>query len=391
MRAVNTSLVINLVKSAGRLSRADLARESRLSPATISAIVGRLVRSGILSEVAIGRSRGGRPPVLLSLNERAAHVVGIKLKEGGLTTVVTDLNAEPIHSFESELSLIGDPQAALDAIVAAVERALKTVGIPRSKVLGIGVGLPGVVDTAQGVCRSSHILKWQQVPIQEPLRRRLRIPVWADNDVNTVAVADKWFGAGIGINHFLTVTVGRGIGLGIVIAGEIYRGAGGGAGELGHVVVVPDGPLCQCGRRGCLEAVAAEPAIRTQARRLLGEALEIEEIVERARGDEAVADLLGEAGTALGRVLANLVTLLNPERIIVSGEGVRLGAAYFDAMRRALRAEAFAGLGEQVDVVIEPWGDDAWAIGAATLVLRELFTLPLQGDQAAPLALLAGA
>lgn len=381
MRDLNTSLVVNLVKAGGPISRAELARQSKLSPATISGIVARLMRMGVLSEMAIGPSKLGRPPVLLRLNERAGYVIGIKLKEHGLTTVITNLAAEVIHSAESEARLVGDPRAALAAIEEAVRTALAASGIKRKMVLGIGIGLAGVIDAGQGLCRYSHILHWQNVALREPLRRKLQIPVWVDNDVNTLAVAEKWFGAGVGLKHFLTVTVGRGIGLGIVLNGEIYRGAIGGAGEFGHTVVATDGPPCQCGRSGCLEALVSEPVVMQRVSAALGRQVSTDELIALADSqDPAVADVLVEAGQQLGLALANLVTLLNPERLIVSGEGTRLGPAMFDPMRERIRAMTFDGLGAGMDIVIQPWGDRAWAIGAATLVLRELFSLPVAGE-----------
>ncbi len=381
MRDLNTNLVVNLVKSMGPISRADLARESKLSPAAVSGIVARLMRTGILSEIAGRSSRIGRPPILLRLNERAAYVVGIKLTEYGLTTVVTNLAAEVIHSAVSNTRLVGDPNAAMSAVEIAVKAALAASGVKRKEVLGIGIGLAGIVDAAEGVCRVSHILQWRDVALSEPLRRKLQIPVWVDNDVNTLAVAEKWFGAGTGLRHFLTATVGRGIGLGIVANGEIYRGAFGGAGEFGHTIVVPGGPLCQCGREGCLEALVSEPALRRRTSIALGRPVSSEELINlAASGDHVVAQVLSEAGRQLGLALANLVTLLNPERLIVSGEGTRLGPLFFDPMRQAIRETAFAGLGASLDVVVQRWGDDAWAIGAATLVLRELFGLPLAGE-----------
>jgi predicted NBD/HSP70 family sugar kinase len=376
MRDLNTNLVVNLVKSMGPISRADLARESKLSPATVSSIVGRLVRTGILSETAGGAQRLGRPPVLLRLNEQAGYVIGIKLTEYGLTTVVTNLAAEVIHSDQSEISMVGKPQAAISAIEAAVHHALTKSGVKRKMVLGIGIGVAGIIDAAAGVCTFSHILRWRDVPLSEPLRRSLRIPVWVDNDVNTLAVAEKWFGAGVGLRHFLTVTVGRGVGLGIVLNGEIYRGAFGAAGEFGHTIVEPGGPLCQCGRLGCLEALVSEPVLRTRVSAALGYEVSRDELVRLAADrNEAAVDVLSEAGRRLGLALANLVTVLNPERLIVSGEGTRLGPAFFAPMEEVMREKAFANLGADLDVVIQPWGDDAWAVGAATLVLRELFSL----------------
>jgi predicted NBD/HSP70 family sugar kinase len=391
MRDLNTNLVVNLVKTGGPISRAELARQSKLSPATITGIVGRLLRTGILSEVAIGPSKLGRPPVLLRLNQRAGYVVGIKLTEYGLTTVVTNLAAEVVHSAESTASLVGNPQLALTAIEAAVRDALAKSGVKRKMVLGIGIGLAGIVDAAAGTCLYSHILHWRDVALSEPLRRRLQIPVWVDNDVNTLAVAEKWFGAGVGLHHFLTVTVGRGVGLGVVLNGELYRGAFGGAGEFGHTIVAPGGPPCQCGRQGCLEALVSEPVLRSQVSSVLGRSVSSQELVTLAAGaDPRVRELLSEAGRQLGLALANLVTLLNPERVIVSGEGARLGPAFFEPMTQAVRETAFAGIGASVDIVIQRWGDDAWAIGAATLVLRELFSLPLAGEPPR-LALVSGA
>lgn len=381
MRDVNAGLVINLIHSGGPVSRAELARQSKLSPATVSAIVARLMRSGFVAEVAVGPSRLGRPPVLLRLNERAGYVIGIKLKESSLTIVVTNLAAEVIYSAEAVSNSVGNPASALAAIEAAVHEALTKSGIKRKVVLGIGLGLAGIIDAAQGICRTSHILHWRDVNLSEPLRKRLRVPVWVDNDVNTLAVAEKWLGAGVGLRHFLTVTVGRGIGLGIVVNGEIYRGAFGGAGEFGHTIVLPDGPLCQCGRQGCLEALVSEPALRMRVSRALGTEISSGELLRlAATGDDRVARVLLDAGRQLGLALANLVTLLNPERLIVTGEGTRLGPAFFDAMTQAVRGTAYGTLDGSLDIVIQRWGDDAWAIGAATLVLRELFSLPVPGE-----------
>src|ERR1700687_478340 len=376
MRDLNTNLLVNLVKTEGSISRAGVARLSKLSPATVSGIVGRLVRSGILSETAGSPNRLGRPPVLLRLNERAGYVIGIKLTEFGLTTVVTNLAAEVIHSKQSAKKLVGDPKVAIAAIETAVGDALAKSGVKRKMVLGIGIGLAGIVDAAAGVCRYSDILRWENVALSEPLRRSLKIPVWVDNDVNTLAVAEKWFGAGVGLRHFLTVTVGRGVGLGIVLNGEIYRGAYGAAGAVGHTIVAPDGPLCQCGRSGCLETFASEPALRARASSILGRSITSQELVTLAGiGDPEVVRVLQEGGRQFGLALANLVTLLNPERLIVSGEGTRLGPAFFGVMEAAIRETAFANVGAELDIVVQPWGDDAWAVGAATLVLRELFSL----------------
>jgi len=377
IRDLNVSLLIELVRRFGPISRADLARASELSAPAVSAIVRQLLDRGIFTEVAVAPSGGGRPPVLLQLDPKAGYVVGIKLRGDGLTIVVCDIDADVLVAAEEGAQLVGDPDAAIAAVEQATKRVVREAGISRSKVLGVGVGVSGVIDPHRGVCAFSHLLGWHDVELAEPLQRKLRLPVWVENDVNTLAVAEKWAGGGIAARNFVTLTIGRGIGLGIVVDRALYRGASGGAGEFGHTVVDPNGPLCECGRRGCLEALVGELALRRRVGERLGRDVSRDELVERAAGgDLAVLDVLDVAGNELGRALANVVTLLNPELLIVCGEGTELGEPFLGPAIAAVRAGAFADLGRTLEIKTQRWGDEAWAVGAATLALRELFNLP---------------
>ena len=252
LRDINVSLLIELVRRSGPISRAELARQSGLSAPTVSTIVGQLLERGIFIEVATAPSNGGRPPVLLNVDPKAGYVIGIKLRGDGLTTVVCDLDAQVIATEEASVSLVGDPAAAIQAIEQETRRALRAAAVPRSKVLGVGIGMSGVIDSSRGVCKFSHLLQWRDADLAQPLRRRLRLPVWVDNDMNTLAVAEKWAGDALTARDFVTLSVGRGIGLGIVINRSLYRGATGGSGEFGHMIVEPGGPKCECGRFGCL-------------------------------------------------------------------------------------------------------------------------------------------
>jgi N-acetylglucosamine repressor len=376
-RDLNASLLIELVRRFGPISRAELSRQSQISAPTVSAIVGQLLARGTFSEVAVAPSSGGRPPVLLQLNPRAGYVVGIKLRSDGLTTVVCDLDAGVVAIDETSVALVGDPAAAIDAVETATRRVLSGAGIARTKVLGVGIGLPGVIDSLRGSCQFSHLLRWHEVELAAPLQRRLRLPVWVDNDVNTLAIAEKWAGDGIAARDFITLSVGRGLGLGIVIDRGVYRGAVGGAGEFGHVIVEPDGPVCECGRSGCLEALVGERALLRRVGRLHARDVSRDELISlAAAGDEATVQVLTDASELLGLAMANVVTLFNPELVIICGEGTQLGGAFLDSVVAAIRDLTFAGLGKQIEVKVQQWGDDAWAVGAATLVLRESFALP---------------
>ena len=382
IRDLNVSLLIELVRRFGPVSRADLARQSQISAPTVSGIVRHLLNRGIFSEVALAPSSGGRPPILLQLEPKAGYVVGIKLRDDGLTTVVCDLDGRVVVTVETVVTLVGQPAAAIAAIEQATREALSQAGITRSKVLGVGVGLPGIIDSSLGVCTFSHLLRWDDVELARPLRQKLRLPVLVDNDVNTLAVAEKWAGGGIAARNFVTLSIGRGVGIGIVIDRAIYRGAAGGAGEFGHIVVDPDGPECECGRFGCLEAFVGERALRQRLAARLGHEVSREELVERATArDGATVEVLDVAGRQLGLALANVISLLAPELLIICGEGTELGEPFLAPAIAAVRTQAFADLGRHLEVKTQSWGNDAWAAGAATLALRELFNLPGPDEQ----------
>jgi glucokinase-like ROK family protein len=382
-----------LIQASSPISRADLARRSNLSPATVSGIVSQLVRGGLVTEKAVGDSSGGRPPIMLSLNPDAGYVVGVKLTENNIITALTDLNAQVRHRLTVPLHGVGDPQAVVDALSQSILQLMRTSRTNRTKLRGVGVGLAGIIDAAGGVLRYSPIFDWRNVPIRHMLHKRLHVPIYLDNDVNTLTMAEKWFGAGRGVDDFLVVTVGRGIGMGIVVRGQFYRGSNGGGGEFGHTVIDPNGPLCDCGKHGCLEAFASDPAILRDAREaitsnaLIGlnkRTLTIERLIAAAQqGDETARRIFADAGRRLGMSIANLINIFNPRLILMSGEGVRNGEWMFNPMHEAIQAFAVRELLADAEVRIEPLGDDAWARGAASLVLHELFKPPVHAEEMA--------
>ena len=377
LRDLNVSLLIELVRRAGSISRAELARQSSLSAPTVSAIVEDLISRGIFYEVAIAPSSGGRPPVLVSMDPKAGYIIGIKLRADGLTTVVCNLEAQVVASREVEVPMVGDPAVAIRAIEQETRRILHDALIPDSKVLGVGIGAPVSVDTRTGICTFSNLLSWRNVDLAGPLHERLGFPVWVENDVNSLAVAEKWAGDATNARDFVTLSIGRGVGLGIVIDRSLYRGADGAAGEFGHVIVKPGGPRCECGSLGCLEALVGEDALRRNIGDQLGRNISRNELIEMAEsGDEVALEVLSEAGRVLGLAVANMMTLLNPELLIICGEGTQLGALFLDPVVAAVRELTFANLGKGVEIKVQRWGDEAWAVGAATLVLRESFSTP---------------
>jgi predicted NBD/HSP70 family sugar kinase len=382
IRAINRSAVLNTIKQLGPLSRTEIARRTRLSAATITGIAGELIHRNLIFEKEAGDSRGGRRPILLALNPRGGYVIGLKLAEELLTGALTDLEATVLAKDARPLP-DNTPAAAVDAIAALVKALLAEIGIHKEQLLGVGVGLAGIVQARSGILRHSPISGWRDVPLAGMLAARLEVPIFIENDVNTLTITEQWFGQGQGVENFLTITVGRGIGLGIVLNGRLYQGAQGGAGEFGHTVIDPQGPLCDCGKRGCLEKYAADPALLAlagQAHRrgeLSAAPVTVLDLLKLAEsGDPGARSIYARAGAALGQGVANLINVLNPELIIISGEGVRAGDFLFTPMRAALAAHVMPGLAGDTLIRIDAWDDGAWARGAAGLVLRQIFESP---------------
>ena len=265
--------------------------------------------------------------------------------------------------------------------------AIRNAKIDPGRLIGIGIGLAGLIDPHLGHISYSPYFDWRNVAFAGPLEAHFNLPVYLENDVNTLTIAEQWFGHGRQVDHFAVVTIGRGIGSGIVTNGQFCRDA---AGEIGHTTLLLDGPRCDCGKRGCLEAVAADPAVLRdiKQRLILGsesmlknvDTLSFDAVVAAADAGDALAiDVLARSGYCLGIGIANLINILSPQLVIVSGEGIRAGTHRLDPMRKAIDEHVFSGLGQRVRIVTEWVGDETWARGAASLVLGEIFKSPVLG------------
>ena len=260
MRAINRAVVLNTIRTEGSISRTDVAEETGLSPGTISGITAELIEDGLVFEKSSGNSSGGRRPILLALNPHAGYVVGLKLTEAHATGALTDLEATVIAKHTAVLNS-SQVDATMDAVADVVTTLIDKHAAPLEKLLGVGVGMAGIVDAQNGILRHSPIFGWRDLPVADLLQSRVHVPAYVDNDVNTLTLTEQLFGAGKGVGNFLTITTGRGVGLGIVLNGQLFRGLHGSAGEIGHSVMDPDGPLCACGNRGCLETYVSDPGL----------------------------------------------------------------------------------------------------------------------------------
>ena len=392
LRDINNSRVLQVIQARAPISRAEIAKVAELPPPTVTAIVNDFLRAGLVRETDLvretsnGTSALGRRPIMLTLNEGLGFTVGVKLRQDGLTVAVTDLGGSLVHHSDQTLPSIAADEA-LHWVADHVRYALKLSGVDGSAVLGLGIGMPGLIDHVSGVCRYSSLLGWRDIDVKHQLEPLLEMPVYVDNDVNMLTAAEIAHGAGREVNDFLTVTVGRGIGLGIVLRGEIYRGASGGAGEFGHTKT--DTQLrCECGATGCLEAIASETGICAQVAQMRHTAtVDIQTAMALAtQGNPDVLAIFENAGRVLGRSIGNLLNLFNPQLVIVTGEGMRAGSLILEPMRQAVREASFDLLGTDTRVVVQSWGDEAWARGAASIVIHDLLKPPIyESETAGPL------
>ncbi|GLR46099.1 sugar kinase [Mesorhizobium amorphae] len=369
-RSINRRLILNLLRREGAISRAEIAAITGLSPAAVTFVVSDMLNENILVEGEASVGAPGRRPIPININYASRLVVGFKLMVGAIECVLTDLATTPLVSRQVAVS-DQSPQSVVAACAGAVKQLLaERVAPTGAQLSGIGIAVPGIIDN--GVCRLSHRFGWTDVPIAAMLADLVNVPVWADDDTNAFALAQQLFGLG---RHHRTVgalAIGAGISCAVVIDGAVHRGANGAAGKMGHSIYDPNGPLCECGRRGCLQTFFSEPALVKrwrEAKGIPGDVDRHDMLAAAQGGDELALNLLREAGEGIGRFLGGFCNDIDPEVIVGGGEAVTFGDYLFEPMRDALIRYTMW----TPPPITPDWADDSWARGAAALATQRLF------------------
>jgi predicted NBD/HSP70 family sugar kinase len=375
LRRLNRLRVIDALRAEGLISRADIARRTGLSRSTVSSLVSDLQADGLVVERETATAhgdQGGRPAILLSFDASAGAAVGIDFGHRHLRVAVSDLASNVLAERELELDTDHSARDGLDAAADLVAEALEDAGVDRARVVGAGMGLPGPIEST-GVVGSAAILPgWVGVAAADEMRRRLELPVAVDNDANLGALAEAAFGAGRDASDMIYLKVSSGIGAGLILNGRLYRGTAGLAGELGHVLVDPDGLVCRCGNRGCLETVASSGALVDLLRRSHGADVSVADMLGLAHeGDLGSRRVIADAGRAIGRAVAYVLNILNPELVVVGGELARAGDLLLEGVRESIDRAALAGSAGSARLVAGVLGDRAQVLGAVALVVSE--------------------
>ena len=377
-----------------KISRVELARQSSLSTTTITNLTAELLNEGIIEEEVSGAStkqqRVGRPRTMLRLIPEARYAIGVHIGIGVFRVAVTDLRANFIHNKLASFDQGTSPEEVIQNIADLIEETIHESQIDRSKIIGVGVGASGLVDYETGVNVLSPRLVWRDVPITATLQSRLNLPVSVDNNVRCMALGEAFFGAGKDVSVLAFVYGRIGVGAGFVVNGQVFRGSGAGAGEIGHTIMLhDDGEVCTCGNVGCLETLVSERVLIKRAFELaksrpdcllakyLDQAEEsrtLDLIFDAAcDGDDGAKGLITELATNLGVALSNLVNILNPELILLGGMFAQGCDLILPVAEKTMREKAFGGLGEKVGIQVTSFGWRAGVTGAAALALMSFF------------------
>jgi glucokinase-like ROK family protein len=391
--------VLRFIHGKKTYSRAAMGKHLELSPASMSAIVNRLIEKGLVVEAGHVRSSLGRKPVSLAIRGDIAHIVGIDIGSFFLRVVITNMQGTILYRAQTETQISQGRKDVLERTFKLIYKAIQESGIAKESIKGIGLCHSGVIDSETGVVlsfpRPGQMAEWKNIPLRDMLEDEFQVPCLLEDSVRAIATAEKLFGLGTELSDFVYIDVGMGVGAGMFLDGKLYRGSGGNAGEFGHITIDEHGVLCSCGNTGCLETVAScaaiiqsvkkalEMGVDSKIREWVGEDMErvsIELIAQAAMENDSLAfRVLLEAASQIAIGLADLVNLLNPSVLIFGGALFRAAPQFLlDPMRNVIKQRSLEKSANEVVLKVSTLGSEAGALGAASLIswkiLEDLWT-----------------
>ena len=387
MAQMNRSMVFDLIRRKGPISRAEIARTIGLSITTVMKITEEFSHKQFVQDVGKGESSGGKRPELLELIPDSKYIIGVGVGRSKTNVLMMNLAGEVFIREIMETGGTVVPEVWISRLIQVIENVIRESGLPEKRILGMGIGMPGILDEESGKVLFSPDFKWENVDMLTPIRERFKMDITIENANRALAMGEYYFGAGVDSRNFLVVNLGHGIGSAIMREGEFYRGSSGSSGEIGHIILEKNGPKCNCGNKGCLEAIASGNAIARDAKIavLEGNASKIMELVngdinrieaktvfEAAHlGDQMAIQITERAMQYIGIGLANYINLLDPDLIILFGGLTNAGDIFLKKIKEVLRERQMKFAGRQVKLVISQMGENGTAVGSASLVLKK--------------------
>ncbi|MBS3977859.1 MAG: ROK family transcriptional regulator [Syntrophomonadaceae bacterium] len=390
VKKLNRMTVLNIIKEHEPICRQQLSKITGLTPPAITAIVRELVDLGLIKEEGLGASNGGRKPVKLKFNPRAGLVIGLEVTRYEVNIGIADLKNDPMKLHRLPLDM-SNPHRAVLSLAKEIDKVMNSDGMSKNNFMGIGVAFPGLLMAKEGIIKRSVNLgpEWNNFPIKDVLEREVGLSVFVEHNSNASVLAERWFGKGTDSRNLVYVNLGEGISAGVIMDDRIVQGFQGHAGEIGHVVIMSEGPLCNCGNRGCLESICGALAVvrtaneelpvlkREDALKDLWEKqgkVTIEDIIKQSEIEGSYAwQLIRQVGRFVGVAIAGAINLYNPEAVFVGGKLAAAGEVLLRPLQEAVKTHAFPEIARATRVELSGLGKNAATIGACALALRELF------------------
>jgi glucokinase-like ROK family protein len=385
VKYINKHAALDLIRfTPGGISRVALAQRLALSRAAVTSIVNDLINTNLVRETKSRAASNGRPPIILEINEERGYVAGVDMGASHLTVIISNFGMQVLAEKEEAFKIADGPEDCIRQADEALRSLLSTLGLGLSDLAAIGAGVPGPTIASAGMVLAPPIMPgWDRFPIRDTLEKLWGCPVSLNNDAELGVLGEWACGAGRGEQNLAYIKVGTGIGAGLFIDGQIYRGATGSAGEIGHMTIDENGPLCACGNRGCLEALAGGRAIVSMARTAIQsgrrtelaelpnlEALSVMDISNAAaRGDLVAQEILAEAGNQLGIALTSLVNLFNPNIVVVGGGVAQTGDLFLEPIRKAVLKRSLPAAAHIVRITTSLLGKRSTSMGAVVQAL----------------------
>ena len=387
MAQLNRKSVIDIIRTQSPINKAQIARQTGLSIPTVMKITDEFERNHLIRVNGKGESNGGKRPELLEIIPDAYYIIGVDVGRSRIKAIIMDLSGKLIVKESIKTGRTVPSQQLIERLIYLIHQVVQESNISVSQFLGLGIGMPGLLDTENGTVLFSPDFHWENVELVKPIEDHFPFYTILENSNRAMAMGEHWFGAGVESSYFICLNLGHGIGSAIVQNGEFYRGSCGSSGEIGHITLEKDGPLCSCGNRGCLEALASANAMAGQARELVRqgkgqrilelaqgneENIDAKEIFDTAKeGDAAAALIVDKAIEYIGIGLANYINLLDPDMLILAGGVTGAGDYLITRLKRVIKARQMKFAGRKVKIRISKLGNDAAAIGAASIILKE--------------------
>jgi len=387
LKRFNQMTILNAIREHEAISKIELSKITGLSPTAIGSITGELQEQGYIHETGKGKSKGGRRPKLLELKPGSYFSIGVDFDVDYMNLALVDITGQIIDQISNKVTKWNSVEKVIEKLELMIEQAINKYMINRQKLLGIGVSIPGLVDCNKAEIIMAPNLGWKNINFKSYMNQLNDVPLYIENEAMASAVYENWIGSCRGIENFVCINIKSGIGAGIFINGKPYRGVGGTAGEIGHIVVDENGPRCGCGNFGCLETLASAGYIEQRARKMARQGvsiklsslkdidnISIDDVAEAARnGDEAAIDILRESGRYLGMAVASIINMLNPKKIVLGKEFTKYADIVLDTVKAVAECKALKSPAADVEIVASEIGDRASTIGAALIPIKMLF------------------